>query len=313
MKAQPPAPQNSSRFLRLGVVVFLLFAGSYAARSYFSPSGKKDSSVKPHQVDYKRIVGLAPSIVEVVYQLDIDNKLVGISRFCEHLPEAIEKPVVGGFLDLNFEALIRLQPDCVILLEEQQSVANKLNALDIDTIIIDHASTAGIIDSIRVIGSALGSQAKAQSVLNDIDRRIQEIKTSHPTQKPSVLVCIGRDTNEEHPGRVTAAGNKGVHQEYIIMAGGTNVYQGSVAYPILSREKLIHLNPDIIIDLVSEKAWQEKGEPALLKQWQSYGELKAVQTQNIVFLYENKHMIPGPRFVDTLEVFSKTIQNYGKQ
>ena len=91
------------------------------------------------------------------------------------------------------------------------------------------------------------------------------------------------------------------------MAGGTNAYQGSIAYPSISREKLLQLNPDIIIELISEDAWKDLGRTKLLQQWSVYSELQAVQNQRIIFLHENKHVIPGPRFVDTLEAFSRAI------
>lgn len=311
MKNQPPAQQRLSRFLWLGVFVFLIFAGSELARQHLTSSAEQTPATAPEASEYNRIVGLAPSIVEVIYQLDLDDQLVGISRFCKHPPEAVEKPVVGGFLDLNFEALIRLKPDCVILLEEQQSVADKLDDLGIQSVIIDHASTQGIIDSIRILSHKFKKQDAGERILSSIEKRIQRIEqiaaqhTKNSAKKPTVLVCIGRDSSATAPSKITAAGNKGVHQEYITMAGGTNAYQGNVAYPIISREKLIHLNPDIIIDLVSEDTWKNYGASKLLQQWQSYGELKAVNSQSVFFLHENKHMIPGPRFVDTLEAFSE--------
>ena len=302
------------RIRLLAATVCLAFLVSYLAQQW---SNNRQDSVSletnsPH--NYQRIIGLAPSIVEVIYQLDLDDKLVGVSKFCKHPPEAAKKPTVGGYIDLNFEAVIRLKPDCVILLEEQQNLVEKLHSLNIDTILLDHACTEGVIESIHLVGEALDKKDLAKNITNKMRARIQSLSPSEESahEKPRVLVCIGRDTSADHPSRIYAAGNKGVHQEYISMAGGTNVYQGSVAYPIISREKLIHLNPDIIIDLVSEETWEQKGEALLFKQWQSYSELKAVQNQNIVFLYENKHMIPGPRFVDTLEEFSKSIQSYGK-
>ena len=313
MKTQPPASQRSSRFLWLGVVIFCLFAGSYIARSYFSPAPKSTSPSPAEDRQYQRIVALAPSIVEIVYELGIDDRLVGVSRFCKHPAEVIEKPVVGGFLDLHFEALLRLAPDCVILLEEQQSVAQKLTELGIDSITLDHASTEGIIDSIAILGECFSSKQRAQSIRNQIETRINKVKAAQPNKKPTVLVCIGRDTSAQTPSSITAAGNKGVHQEYITMAGGTNAYQGAIAYPVLSREKLIHLDADIIIDLISEETWQAQGEATLLQQWQNYGELSAVKSQSILFLRENKHMIPGPRFVDTLETFSQFIKSYGQE
>ena len=40
--------------------------------------------------------------------------------------EASEKPVVGGYLDLDFEHLLRLEPNCVVLLNEQHTLAERL-------------------------------------------------------------------------------------------------------------------------------------------------------------------------------------------
>ena len=91
------------------------------------------------------------------------------------------------------------------------------------------------------------------------------------------------------------------------MAGGVNAYQGQISYPAISREKLLQLNPDIIIELLTEENWKATDQAKLLQQWSNYPELKAVRDKKIIFLHENKHMIPGPRFVDTLEAFASAI------
>lgn len=306
------AKQNRSYLITL-VLILLLFTTSFLAQRHFQKGNKTPTTEKKQQDSYQRIIALAPSIVEIIYQLNLEKKLVGISKFCKHPPEASQKPIVGGFLDLNFEALLQLQPDCVVLLTEQQAIAEKLNELNIDTIIIDHASTKGITRSIQLLGERLGKGQKATQILSKIQNRIDTITAHKDIHPPKVLVCIGRDRSAASPSRITAAGNKGVHQEYITMAGGTNAYQGDIAYPAISREKLIHLNPDIIIELVSKNDWQNIGHDKLMQQWRSYGELRAAQQQNIIFLHENKHMIPGPRFVDTLEAFSTAIRDYATQ
>ncbi|BDS08081.1 hypothetical protein NT6N_31210 [Oceaniferula spumae] len=294
------------RFLLILVGVIALFAASYFVRQLAQPRADNATTTN----SFHRIIALSPSAVEIIYQLGIEEDLVGVSRFCKHPPEASEKPVVGGYLDLDFEAVLRLKPDCVILLNEQHQIAERLEQLGIKTISVDHASTRGITDSITAFGAAFDRKEKAQALISNINSRVEKVtqRAKNLPTRPRVLVCIDRDTNSSQPDRVIAAGNAGVHQEYITLAGGVNAYQGSVAYPVVSREKLIELDPDIIIDLIQPDVWNKLGEAKLFSQWAAYSELKAVQNQRIIFVHENKHIIPGPRFTDTLDIFASAIQ-----
>ena len=300
------ATRKNYKPIILIALVVIIFSGSYYVQQRLSHAVSTPPPQDEQAEHQQRIVALAPSLVEVVYQLELDDQLVGVSRFCTYPEDAATKPVVGGYLDLDFEALLKLEPDCVILLEEQNLLVERLNQLGIKTIMIDHASTDGILSSIELIGDSFGKNTEADTIVLNLQKRLGAI---HPQtkQKPRVLVCISRDTASSHPDRIIAAGNAGVHQEYITMAGGVNAYQGQISYPAISREKLLQLNPDIIIELLTEENWKATDQAKLLQQWSNYPELKAVQDKKIIFLHENKHMIPGPRFVDTLEAFASAI------
>lgn len=298
---------NNSRLRRvivpvLGVLV--VFVASLAVRDCV---GKQEPP--PAAANCQRIIALSPSAVEIIYRLGLGDRLVGVSRFCEYPPEAADKPVVGGYIDLDFEAVLRLEPDCVVLLEEQREVAAKLRQLGVRTIAVDHASTGGILASISEIGAASGKAGEAAALVGSLRQRIREVvkKSAAAESRPRVLVCISRDTGSDQPDRIIAAGNAGVHQEYITMAGGENAYRGAVAYPSISRENLIRMDPDVIIDLLTEEAWNKVGREKLLGQWSAYPELRAVKNRRIVILHKNKYLIPGPRFVDTVEAFARAI------
>jgi len=308
MNPAPVKNHQRARIIMLAIATLTIFAASYFA------SKSLDHAVKisyPQEEQNQRIIALSPSSVEIVYQLGLDNQLVGVSRFCKYPDEAKNKPVVGGYLDLDFEAVLRLKPNIVILLNEQSALAERLEQLGIQTISVDHASTDGILRSIPDIGDPFGKAEESKTIVSGIKKRMENVtrRSKQVDSKPRVLVCIDRDTSASHPARIIAAGNAGVHQEYITMAGGENAYQGNIAYPSISREKLIQMNPDIIIDLITEDVWKKSGQEKLLQTWGSYSELKAIQNQHIIFLHDNKHLIPGPRFTDTLEAFSKAIQS----
>lgn len=304
-------PRNHGSIPRRTVAALLILLAATLAMpllwQHFSKRGTPPVST-PQEAP-QRIIALSPSIVEIVYLLCLDDRLVGVSRYSRFPPEAAEKPVVGGYLDLDFEHVIRLRPDCVLLLKEQDQLAERLHKLGIRTIAADHTSTTGIIDSIRAIGTAFQRGKEAESIITTIRGKTAALTRKPPAgEKPRVLVCIDRDTSAPRPERIIAAGNAGVHQEYISMAGGRNVYRGKIAYPVISREKLIQLNPDIIIELIPGKTWRRTGREKLLAQWSAFPELRAVRTGKIHFLHEDQHMIPGPRFPGTLRIFTEAIQ-----
>ena len=300
-------PDTCRLLLVVGVIIGV-FLGSHIIRHQIRQSGETSNLAKPSTA-YQRIVALSPSIVEIIYLLGLEEQLMGVVRYSNYPAEAKNKPSVGGYIDLNYEKLLKLQPDCIILLKEQASLAKKLAQLGIHTIIVNHDHTRGIIESIKIIGNELGSPGKATQIVADINTTVDQQISEHQNMpdQPRVLISISRDTTADHPAQVIIAGSAGFHRELVQMVGGSNAYQGSVSFPTMSREKLIELNPDVIIDLVNSDTWHNVGERRLLSQWQAYSELKAVSNQRVVIIHGDQHLIPGPRFPQTLEQFARAI------
>ncbi len=173
MPKDRPTSQRSTRVILLVATIAVVFLGCYFARAWVAQNKTNTSTPSARIGDYQRIIGLSPSIVEIIYQLEKKDKLVGVSRFCNYPPEAKEKTVVGGYVDLDYEAVLALRPDCVVLLEEQRTLAEKLESMGIHTIIVDHASTQGVIESISILGKAFHQQALSDDIV-------------HATQNPNL-------------------------------------------------------------------------------------------------------------------------------
>ncbi len=62
----------------------------------------------------KRIISLAPSITEILFALDINEEIVGITSFCDYPKAALSKPKIGGFVNPSIEKIVSLKPDLVI-------------------------------------------------------------------------------------------------------------------------------------------------------------------------------------------------------
>src|SRR5207244_8574867 len=65
-----------------------------------------------------RIVSLVPSVTEILYTLGAEERLVGVTDFCDYPPAARQRPSVGGMVNPNLEAIVALKPDLVIATTE---------------------------------------------------------------------------------------------------------------------------------------------------------------------------------------------------
>jgi iron complex transport system substrate-binding protein len=67
----------------------------------------------------QRIVSGLPSVTEMLYALDLGDRVVGVTTNCNYPPAAKKKEKIGGFF-LNLEKVVALKPDLVIMVEDAQ-------------------------------------------------------------------------------------------------------------------------------------------------------------------------------------------------
>jgi iron complex transport system substrate-binding protein len=71
----------------------------------------------------ERIISLVPSQTELLVDLGLKSKLVGVTKFCVH-PEELRKEaaVVGGTKELHFDKIKALRPDIIICNKEENTL-----------------------------------------------------------------------------------------------------------------------------------------------------------------------------------------------
>ncbi|MDB9744240.1 helical backbone metal receptor [Fibrobacterales bacterium] len=257
-------------------------------------------------------VSLAPSITEILFSLELDSQIVGVTKYCTFPKAAQSKQQVGGYLDPNLEAILALRPKLVFLTEEAEKLAKTLKKFDIQTIGVSHRSVEGILSSIQTIGDSTDRSQQAKAIVSDIRNRISIVKSiaegykqSNPSEK--ILVVIGKTVENGKIKSVTIAGNEKFYGSLIKIAGGQTAYQGPIPFPVLSREGLLVLNPDRIIDISTDLHKESKADSIARNVWSEMIHLNAVKNQRISVLPDRYNIIPGPRFILTLEGFSKAI------
>ena len=249
-----------------------------------------------------RIVSLAPSVTEVLFEAGLGSRVVGVTSYCRFPREVLALPKVGGYLTPSYEALAALRPDLVVTLPEHADIEPKLTALGIPILRVDHRSLAGIVHSIETVGQRCGAEADAQRAADALRQTLAAAKRAAGGPSPRVLICFGRT---EDFRQLTAAAPGTVHDDLILQAGGINALtSAAVAYPTLSAEGVIRLDPDVIVEFSSSAA-----DPAILRrQWNRLDALRAVQNGRVYVFTGEFLSVPGPRFARFAETISHSIR-----
>ncbi len=153
-----------NRRLLITILLFALGGSLFARWMFLTPSSGLVTPAPPTS-GYSRIVSMAPSITETLFALGLADKVAGVTRYCDYPPEAKAKPQVGGLLDPNYEAIVALQPDLAILLTIHDEADARLKKLGINTLVVEHRTLDGILDSFRTIGEACGGIETAEALI----------------------------------------------------------------------------------------------------------------------------------------------------
>jgi iron complex transport system substrate-binding protein len=278
------------------------FGGSYALKRAIADRREAPSAPSGGAL---RIVSLAPSLTEVAFELGLGDRLVGVTSFCVYPPEARTKPQMGGYYDPNYEAITAARPDLVLTLTEHDQVRAELHKLGLATLTLDHLTVGGILESFPSIGAACGCPERGAALRRSLESRIRDIRArAAGRSKPRVLVSIARMAGDASMNRITVCGRKGVFEELIELAGGTNAFDGEIDFPALSAEGVLHADPDVIVDLCPDL--KEKGlDPDVVrKQWAAIPGLRA----RVCVVGESYAMVPGPRIVLLLEDLARALR-----
>jgi len=252
---------------------------------------------------------MAPSVTEILFALDLGDRVVGVTRYCDFPAQARSRPRVGGYLDPNYEAIVRLQPDIVFLIQDHQDVASRLAALGVRSHLVDHHDVGGILASIETIADTCAVLPAGFLLVGRIEDALGAVRTRvHGRKPPRAVVVVGREAGGGRVGTLWVAGPGSFYNDVLTMAGGLNACGPSaVAYPELSREGLAHLDPDVILDIVP--GVERSGlEPAAVRaEWDGLGELRAVRNDTVHVLGAEVLEIPGPRIAETVEAVARVL------
>ena len=282
------------------------FAAAYLGQAFLLPDSQT-SDEGPSRAEYLRIVSLSPSITEILYAIGLGPKVVGVTRYCTYPEEARTRIPVGGYYDLNYEAIVELNPDLIVMLTEHVKAREHLTDLGYATLAVNHDTIEQIIASIEIIGKTNQRWEEANRLIQGIEQGIANVRSSLGNVAPiRVMVAVDR-SRPDSVEQVYVAGNDGFFDRMIELAGGINAYQGTLPFPAVSVEGIVQMNPEVIIELAPNSRQLSLSEEELLDDWNSLPKIDAIARGQVYILTADYVSIPGPRFVSTLRDIANLI------
>jgi iron complex transport system substrate-binding protein len=257
----------------------------------------------------RRIVSLAPSVTEFLFALGAGDRVVGVTRYCDDPPAAGKLAKVGGYLDTNYEAIVSLRPDLVVLLATHREAREKLASLGVRVLAVDHESVRGILDSVPAIAAAAGADAAGEALSAGLHARVERVARKVAGRpRPRAMVVVGRNLAAAGIEDVYISGRDGYYDQLLALAGGENAYRDrTLKFPAVSAEGIIRLDPDFILEMISDIAERPGEMERALSRWDALSAVRAVREGKVRVFGAGYAVVPGPRFVLLLEEIARAI------
>ncbi len=187
----------------------------------------------------QRIISVVPSQTELLFDLGLDDEIIGITKFCIHPANKVKgKPTVGGTKTLHLDQIHALQPDLILANKEENS-REQIEELQrhYPVHVTDIITLSDALAMICEVGQLVGRAHQA-------DKMVQQIASSFSSLLPlpfpsSVAYLIWRNPY------MVAAGDTFIHA-MLEAAGFQNAFASHTRYPDVSPDDLRAVNPDLI-------------------------------------------------------------------
>ncbi len=252
-----------------------------------------------------RIVSLAPSNTEVLFELGLDDRIVGVTDFCNYPAEALEKSKIGGFSTVSIEKVVALRPDLVIASPgNNQEAVDRIKDLGIPVYFADAQNLDGIYATFEKLGYITGTSDKASDIISDLKAREENVRKEGEayTKKPVIAHVIWYDP-------IYVSGKGTFQDELIQIAGGVNAFSDKSSHAIVNIEEFISKKPDII--MVNSGSGMGSDKTDILEYFLTeprLSGLSAIASNKTIMVDSDIADRAGPRLWDLLEEIAPKIR-----
>jgi iron complex transport system substrate-binding protein len=294
-----------------GTEVKVKFTTSKSTSEYNYFKDDSGTTVKvPKKIE--TIISLSSSITEILYELELGSKIVGIDSGSNYPPEVKKIDVVMTFEGVDIEKILAKDPDLIIMdktLDLSEKNYDKMTSFGMNVFRVYPKNLDDILDNIVLLGEITATSNKASEIVISLQERIDTVKTRgaaiSDSTSPKVLHVVYYD-GASSPWVHTSSTFSG---DLISIAGGDVVMKDSSGFSIqITVEELISKDPDIIFTS-QDDTWPTPSRDSILND-DLLDSVSAVKNDYVLDLNADLVDRPGPRMIDGLELISNHISNY---
>lgn len=256
----------------------------------------------------ERIVCMTEESVELLYDLGLEHKIVGVSTYVRRPEKARKLPTVTAFTHANLKKILHHKPDLVLGFSDiQKDIARDLIGAGLNVFITNQRSITEIFSYLRQISALVGAAVEGDVYVSQLEEKFYRLKSQaqHLKRKPNVYI------EEWDEPMIT-----GIHWfcELVQAAGGEVCFakksQGAMAQErFVSAAEVREANPDIILACWCGK----KVDIHAIKSREGWSEIEAVKNDQVIELAPEIFLQPGPAlFKDGLEILIQVFEKWSK-
>ena len=238
-----------------------------------------------------RIVALTPSDCEILCALGCEDALVGRGKYCDYPASIQELPVVQSGAETNIEELLALNPQVVLMsdMSQTEEQANMLEENGVKVVISDANDIAGVYTAIRMIGTLMGKDAEAETLIADMQATFDEIAAKSEKSGKTVYFEVS-----PLQWGLWTAGSSTFMDELAALCGASNAFSDIEGWQAISEEQVIDRNPDYIVSIAG---MGDTGVEEILSR-EGWSDVTAVKNGDVYSADSNAISRPGPRLKD---------------
>ena len=249
----------------------------------------------------QRVVSLSPHLTELLFAVGAGAQLVGVDSASDYPAVAKMLPRIGDYSRINFERILALKPDLVVVWVGGNRAADihRLKQMGVPVLQTQATRLDDVARLLRLIGQASGHAGEGEAAARDYSARLTALRV-RPGQKPPVRVFY---QVWDRP-LMTVGGSHWI-SDALAVCGARNVFADLRALsPVVSREAVLRRAPELIVS--------GSDAPDARRQWQPFASLPAVKNQAFVRVDADRLHRPTPRLIEGVAELCAAVAPYAR-
>ncbi|MDB5284748.1 MAG: transporter, substrate-binding protein [Bacteroidota bacterium] len=199
----------------------------------------------------KRIVSLVPSQTELLFDLGLNDEVIGLTRFCIHPTEYVkDKAKIGGTKKFDIEKIKSLQPDLIIGNKEENYKEGIIELQKHFPVwMSDIFTLADSYNMMKEVARITDREKAGEKLVDEIKNSFADYV--HPAPAPNCAYFIWRKPY------MVAANNTFINHMLGVF-GVKNVFENANRYPEINPVTLADLTPRFIFLSSEPYSFSEK-------------------------------------------------------